>query len=197
MAESKKNTAGLLDETEASGLKVTNTPAVDMNPATERLAPVAQDPVPVVNPMDASGRPLPEHQLTPEQLRIRQLENQLAITEAARFEKQPELFEENTAPAADANTLLIHVVKDGFTALDRVWYRGQEIEFTLPSQAYEDTKDRYGNTWLDFSASDQMNRWGDVHFAVGPWPGRGYDEDAAATAEAKRARRAPHISSRR
>jgi hypothetical protein len=94
----------------------------------------------------------------------------------------------------DSSTILIHVLVDGFTANGTVWYRGQEIEFTPNTPAYEATVNRYGESWLDFDARKQMRRWKNVMFAHGPWPGADYEDEKAAEAERKRARAAPELS---
>ena len=108
-----------------------------------------------------------------------------------------------------------------FTALGKVWYRGQELEFAPDSPAYRDTCDRTGRSWLDLRSNEfaQVERYGKVMFRVGPWPGKSYTEaasvpferlnalsgdtpvappattefEAAAKAEAARARAAPRL----
>ncbi len=162
-------------------------------------------------------RPDPERQLSPEQRRIRDLENQLAVERGAKDPEQE--FEEPSAPGED--TIVIHFVADGFTALGQVWYRGQELEFTRDSRAYNDTCDRLGRSWLDLRADPaaQEARYGEEKFRPGPWPGKDMvaaadsrweplkpmsdgqrltptDEELqrAAAAEARRGRAAPRLS---
>jgi len=68
-------------------------------------------------------------------------------------------------------------VDDVFTALGKVWYRGDEIEFAPGSQAYKDTQDRFGVSWLDkYIDNDELQAqaWGRVVFRRGPWPGEKY-----------------------
>jgi len=124
-------------------------------------------PAPVTAP--AATRPVPETELSPDQRRIRDLEDQLA---KERGKKDPEEELEFVEPDADGN-ILIHFLDDGFTALGKVWYRGQELEFTPGSGAYNDTRDRNGNSWLDLAGNDmaQIHRYGRVMFRLGPWPG--------------------------
>jgi hypothetical protein len=93
------------------------------------------------------------------------------------------------AAAADGSTILIHILEDGFTAAGQVWYRGQEIEYIVGEQAFEDTKDRHGRSWLACDDATQMQRWGRVMFRRGPWPGASYDDPRAAAAELARGRR--------
>lgn len=131
-------------------------PPASMNPAAA-VAPV----VPI--------RPVPEAQLSPEQRRIRELEDTLA-KERGRKDPEPEL--DTATPGADGN-ILIHFLEDGFTALGNVWYRGQELEFDLNGGAYADTRDRNGRSWLELRDDDmaQIRRYGKVMFRSGPWPG--------------------------
>jgi hypothetical protein len=138
-------------------------------------------------PVDESGRPVPESQLTPDQKRIRDLEDQLARKQAARLTTA----EDTLADKEDGDTLLIHFLEDGFTACGRVWYRGQELEFTIGSKAFIEQKDRAGRSWLELDDSDQMRKFGRVYFRRGPWPGKEWEDEAAAKAERKRASRPP------
>lgn len=134
-------------------------------------APVAESPLP--------ERPLPEGELTAEQRRIRELENLLALE---RGKKDPEV-EYDTVNEGSEDNILIHFLVDGSTALGHVWYRGQELEFDPAGQAYKDTCDRLGRSWLELRNDDfaQMRRFGEVRFRSGPWPG----EPLTAAANAK------------
>lgn len=142
-------------------------------PRTTKPEPTVVDvltqgiPAPATAP--AAVRPVPERELTPEQRRIRDLEDQLA---QERGRKDPEEELDQVEAGADGN-ILIHFLEDGFTALGKVWYRGQELEFTPGSGAYNDTRDRNGRTWLDLAGNDmaQIRRYGKVMFRTGPWPG--------------------------
>jgi len=147
-----------------------------MTKRTSVHAPVLVDPLtmdsevtPVAEPVVPS-RPVPESQLSPEQRRIRELEDQLA-QERGRKDPEPELVVPEHPGAA--GNILIHFLEDGFTALGKVWYRGQELEFEPDSQAYRDTCDRTGRSWLELRGNDfaQVKRWGKVMFRPGPWPG--------------------------
>lgn len=176
-----------------------------------KKAPVA--PVSVPEPQDGP---------TPEQARIAELEAKLAALEA-KASASPELVQygdfedaksELVEPEDRADNILIHFVADGFTALGQVWYRGQEIEFTPGSGAYEDTKDRNGKSWLDLRDDEyaQIDRYGEQKFRSGPWRGKTYRAAAgtfekregvegpgeeellkAERAEARRRRAAPRI----
>src|SRR4030095_14516894 len=76
-----------------------------------------------------------------------------------------------------SENIIIHILEDGFTVLGKVFYRGDELEFIPGSQAYNDTKDRNGVSWLDVGLEDeyaQVDKWGKIMFRRGPWPGKGY-----------------------
>ncbi len=134
----------------------------------------------IVNPADlfddeAPGaqaqRPVPEAELTPEQRRIRQLEDQLAKVEGKKDREGELVF-----PEENDENIVIHFLEDGFTALGVIWMRGQELEFTPGSQAYEDTKDRNGKSWLDYRNDEfgQVDKFGKIMFRSGLWPGKSY-----------------------
>lgn len=153
---------------------------------------VSQEPViseTVLAPQDAEGKPVSEKELSPEQREIRMLRDQLAKKQARDLDTM--LDEEIVAETDD--TILIHFLGDRVTALGRQWYRGQEIEFDVDGQAYKDTQDRYGFSWLSLSEMDQIERWGDVQFRRGPWPGKKYEDSEAEAAERKRRRSAPTL----
>ena len=106
----------------------------------------------------------------------------------------PEISYDKTTPEKEEDKILIHFLDDGFTALGVIWCRGQEIEFVIDSPAYEDTKDRYGKSWLDLvdNHSEQIRRFGRVMFSRGesPYPCK----DASAVLEdRKRGRKPPRI----
>ncbi len=100
------------------------------------------------------------------------------------------------AEDSNAETILFHVVEDGFSAQGVVWVRGQELEFVKDSPEYKDTLDREGNSWLDMVGDDaaQMQRFGKVMVRPGPWPGTDYEVPEASEAEAKRRRQPPRLS---
>jgi hypothetical protein len=47
----------------------------------------------------------------------------------------------------------------------RVCYRGEVV--TLSPELVEMTRDRHGNSWLDLTEDQQVERWGDVRFKRG------------------------------
>lgn len=128
-------------------------------------APSADQPAPAPAP----ARPVPEAQLTPDQRRIRELEDHLA-KERGRKDSEPEA--EPVADAAADGNLVVHFCEDGITALGKVWYRGEQRVFD--QRAYRDTCDRHGRSWLDLVDDEQgqIGRWGKVMFRRGPWPGK-------------------------
>jgi hypothetical protein len=107
--------------------------------------------------------------VTPEQLRIKELEDTLARERAA---KDVGVYVSDSRQVGDK--ILLHFLKDGPTGLGQIWHRGQQVEFTVGSRAYLDTKDRLGRSWLDMldNEGEQMARFGDVIFRKGPWPGK-------------------------
>lgn len=140
-------------------------------PTPDEDTVVATPPTPDPTPM----RPKPERELTPDQRRIRDLEDRLAKEMGG---KDPD--QELESPLPDGENILIHFLEDGFTALGRVWFRGQELEFTAGSGAYADTCDRYGRSWLELADRefDQVEKYGRVMFRRGPWPGKSYVDAA-------------------
>lgn len=100
--------------------------------------------------------------------------------------------EDTSAP--EKRVILIHMAEDGFSAHERVWYRGQELEYEIGSAAHAETMDRTGHSWLDDSDAVQMRKYGRVMFRPGPWPGFDYTDDAAREAERTR-KRIPPVSS--
>lgn len=131
-------------------------------------------------------------ELTPEQKKIKELEDLLAKRNAQIAEKVPAEY-----VAAQGDTILIHVVQDGFTALGQVWHRGQEMEFEVGGAAYEQTKDRNGFSWVDLAGDvhEQYRRWKRQWLALGPFrplPGEKF-EDEVAKADERRKRAVPLI----
>lgn len=120
---------------------------------------------------EAPQRPVPESELTPEQREVRRLQDELARVRGQKIDTDfTEIMEEG-------EVLTIHILEDGFTRLGRVWYRGEEIVFG--PQAYENTKDRNGVSWLNMDDDAQIDKWGHVKFRKGPWPGkRQYEEES-------------------
>ncbi len=157
-----------------------------LRPNVEVVDVLTPAPAPAVTPADpppaaTPARPVPEQQLTPEQRRIRDLENQLAL-ERGRKDPEPEF---DPVPADAQETIRIHFVAEGLTALGQVWHRGQELEFVPGSAAYRDTCDRFGRSWLDLrdDPAAQEARWNEVKFRSGPWPGKSYADAAGARFE--------------
>ena len=125
----------------------------------------------VLHPTTDTGRPLDESQLTPEQKEIRLLEDRLAAKRADNILKGDAEYESGDS------VVTIHFIKDGLTAQGRVWVTGQTLAFG--KQSYEQTKDRHGVSWLDYSDSEQYRNLGDIYFRRGAWEGATYDDDIA------------------
>lgn len=111
--------------------------------------------------------------LTPEQLEIKRLRDELARA-SGKKDVLPEI--EDLDQPGDEKNILIHFLEDGLTVQGKVAYRGDEMEFAPGSQAYKDTFNRNGFSWLSLRGDEraQRMRWGKVMFAEGPWPGKTY-----------------------
>lgn len=190
MSDSDPDLDALLGLTELPTVPTSPAPAPEAQ-AAEPTAPMPEPatPEPTQAPVDVLGRPLPDAELTPEQLEIRNLRHLLALQTTRALDRD---IDEEVVATSDS-TIVIHFVGDKVTALGRQWYRGQELEFDVPSEPYQDTKDRNGFSWLDMSDDDQIARWGDIQFRMGPWRGKSYADDAAEKAERKRRRAAPAL----
>lgn len=132
--------------------------------------------VPADAPVVPAAGPGPAaDELTPEQREIKILRDRLAVSEG-RKDVDPEPDELITQGSTD--NIVIHFLEDGMTALGKVWYRGDELEFAPDSQAYKDTFDRRGKSWLDLRHDEfaQADRWGRIMFRNGPWPGKTYKD---------------------
>lgn len=130
------------------------------------------------------------------------------------------------SPDPDDKTLLIHITAELAYVNGVRFGRGAELEFAIPGQAFFDTFDRKGRSWLvneqatvhrtydpasgrtlitsiDYpdnptlrDAMSQAEQWGEVRFAEGPWRGKGWDNDIAARAERERNRAAPILDAK-
>jgi hypothetical protein len=76
-------------------------------------------------------------------------------------------------PSGKGEVRVVHFIEDGFTALEKVWYRGQDFSITVGSPEWNLTVDKVGNTWLDMTEDEQIQRYGRVMFRIGPWKGKG------------------------
>ncbi len=119
----------------------------------------------------ALAQPLPEEDVvpeeTPKQRELRELREQMA-------QRQSQIADRAAVQHEDIkfgqDTILIHVLTDGFTINGQVTYRGQEFEFPVGGKAYEQTVNREGRTWLNLTEDEQYDRWGEARFGHGPWP---------------------------
>jgi hypothetical protein len=180
-------------ETSLAGSAVDETVDDFDAPADEETDP---DPVPdlidheATQPLPPPGDPVPDplpysvqSGLSPEQQEIKALRDQLAKLGGKR----------DVEPVAEAipddgENFVIHILEDGLTVLGRVMYRGDELEFKPGSQAYKDTFDRNGRTWLTLRHDEfaQVDRWGKVMFRNGPWPGKKYTDGTFETLRSDR-----------
>ena len=54
-----------------------------------------------------------------------------------------------TVTEPKTETILIHFVKDGFSAFGTVWQAGQELEVVRGSEEFQETCNRNGVSWMD------------------------------------------------
>lgn len=111
---------------------------------------------------------------------------------------------------------LIHFLDDGFTALETMWYRGQELEVVegtpewiatlvpttdcreslLKNKRHIEPKKDDGaqcecRSWLTLTAAEQMDKYNRTIFGEGLWPGKSYEDEKASKVEADRRRKVP------
>lgn len=78
-------------------------------------------------------------------------------------------------PPGTPNTRIIHFMEDGFTALGKIWYRGEEFVVVEGSPTWAETTNKYGVSWVDMSEDEQYEKYGRRYFRDGPWRGKGYE----------------------
>lgn len=116
-----------------------------------------------------------EAQLTPEQQEIARLRHELAVQLGKKAGSEAEPEPTFVPPVeGDPENILIHFVADGWMAGGVSWKRGQETEVTIGSRAFNATV-RNGRSWLLMDDAVQMERYGQVFFRRGPWPGKSLD----------------------
>jgi hypothetical protein len=71
------------------------------------------------------------------------------------------------------NTVTVHFLDDGFTAMGRVWYRGEQYTCSKDSSEWVEE----ARNWMMMSEYDQVKKYGRRLFAQGQWPYTGYDLD--------------------
>lgn len=157
----------------------TNRPA-KRTPPVKRVAPAKSVAPAVVTPEPGT------EELTPEQLEIRELKDQLAKTLGA---KDPELENDVVNNPGDEKNILIHFVRDGFCELGTVWYRGQELELEPNTPQYNAAK-----KWALLDPAEQEALFGAQFYRQGSWKGKEWEDAEAAKAEQRRGRAAPKIS---
>lgn len=69
--------------------------------------------------------------------------------------------------------ILIHFVEDGFTALGKVWLRGETLEIGPDHPRWDGARG-----WVRKTKQEQVQSYGRVFFDAGPWP---YAQHAAGT----------------
>lgn len=166
--------APLSTPVEAVAGSAVDEPAGEPAPAALEASPVdtaADDPFLSQDPGELEVVPAPEP--SEAEREIQRLRDELARLRGRRDE-EPEVVP--IAQPGNGDNILIHFLEDGLSALGRVWYRGEELEFEVGSPAYKDTFNRRGQTWLDLRHDEfaQVERFGKIMFRSGPWPGKTY-----------------------
>jgi hypothetical protein len=111
---------------------------------------------------ELAARPVPMDELTPAQQADRERQHAAALR-AGRADA-PLVYQR---PSGQRPTILIHVLKSGWTFAGQVWYRGQEIELEEGTARWQEAQRFIG--WDD---AEQMERYGRVCWRKGPWPYR-------------------------
>lgn len=93
--------------------------------------------------------------------------------EQGKAQAEADKVASDSQPSATSDEVhVIHVVEDGFTALGKVWYRGEEIRVAEGSDEWRQITDTKGKTFYDLAddEAEQIARYGKVLFRSGPWP---------------------------
>lgn len=115
--------------------------------------------------------------MSPEELEA--LLNKARAEAFAQGQQQASALESDDAPELpnvdpnDASAVTVHFLDDGFTALGRVWYRGEQITVSKNSKEWEED----GRHWMKMTEYDQIKKYGKRLFGHGEWPYSGYDLD--------------------
>lgn len=102
-----------------------------------------------------------------------------ARAEAVAQTKQDLSEESDEAPEfpqvnpSSPNSVTVHFLEDGHTALGRVWYRGDQVTVSKDSKEWQED----GKYWMNLTEYDQVRRYGRRIWAQGVWPYGGYDLD--------------------
>lgn len=73
-----------------------------------------------------------------------------------------------------AESITVNFVEDGFTALGKVWYRGEELTVQKGSEDWDKTLTG-GRSWLEFTEAQQEAAYGRRMFREGRWSGKKYE----------------------
>jgi hypothetical protein len=119
--------------------------------------------------VEMAARPLPDEQLSPQQRAEREAQHAAAIAAGAR---DPGL---RYQPPTSADTVLIHFIEDGLTYAGKVWMRGEELELDKDPN---NPRWREAQVWINMDRWQQIEAYGAVKFAPGPWPGKRYSDGA-------------------
>ena len=141
----------------------------------------------VAAPVDPVGHPVPEAELTPEQKRVRDLEDMVARQAAENLVKLKPQYAPPVEEEDGEDIIHFHVLNDGFTAFGKVWYQGQEIKMSRNSPEYKSTFNTLGVSWVDLydNPRGQYERWGELKIGPGEWYGSAFNDRVAAEDQAR------------
>lgn len=138
-----------------------------------KAAPATKPEITPENAPEVPTDPAPQGE-TQEQKEIRELRE---IVKALQAQQAAAAVEDSGVhDDKEGDTVVIHFVEDGVTAQGQVWYTGQELEFVVGGDRWQDTLDRNGNSWVSQTEDEQIERRGKVYFRRGPWKGKGYKD---------------------
>lgn len=109
-------------------------------------------------------RPRPDSELNEAERADRQRQHAAALR-MGQQNPDPVLYSGNP-PGKES--VIIHVLVDGFGAFGQVWMRGQEMELWPGHPRWREAQD-----WIGLDVPGQYARWGRQMFGYGLWPGIG------------------------
>jgi hypothetical protein len=113
-------------------------------------------------PSGEFARPLPESMLDPSAKEARRKAHAEAV--AAGSAMPPSRYVASNDPQQ-----VIHFIANGFTWAGESWYLGQEIHIGPDHPRWTQAQ-----AWINLTDFEQVERYGEVKFRQGPWPGLSY-----------------------
>jgi hypothetical protein len=142
--------------------------------ATPEVLPIVEVPLGTVASRQPSDKPED----------IKEAENIAALAQAQLANREA-LNPFPEVPSDKEGDVVIHFVKDGFTALGKTFEEGETLALKRGSELWNQTLDRNGRSWTSETEAEQRERREDVYFRPGPHPREGssavsYAEEQAA-----------------